>query len=236
MNRFILAFLLFCCSPLEATEELVYIYSDMRTDVILVLHGKDQYYIEMIEQKSLDIIESRWLSYGSFSMKHDSLYLKERDGCVMTFQKKDDCIIPIRTYQGLKHMKFNLQEYGPIDESGPNNVSEICIRDTSQEVVPLQFGAYYANSSLKIVLHPDNRYELSICETRFVFPGNGVKPSEKEFATEYSQGKWFREQNILFFQDSDMECIFHADIKPFAIDHITIPLAAGWRFDFKRKD
>ena len=106
----------------------------------------------------------------------------------------------------------------------------------SQELIPLRFGTYYTASGLKIVIHPDNRYELSISETRFVFPGNGMKPYEKEFITGYSRGKWFREHNILYFQDLDMECVFSADIKSFAIDNITMPLAEDWRFDLKRED
>ena len=236
MNLFILALLFFCNFSLVATEKLVYVYSNNGTDVILVLSGKDQYYIEMIKQKSLDMIESRPLSYGRFSMKHDSLFLKERNGCVMTFQKKDDCIIPIRTYVGLKQMKFVFQKYGSISESEPKDVLETCTRDMSQELIPLRFGAYYTASGLKIVIHPDNRYELSISETRLVFPGNGMKPYEKEFITGYSRGKWFREHNILYFQDLDMECVFSADIKSFAIDNITMPLAEDWRFDLKRED
>lgn len=33
-----------------------------------------------------------------------------------------------------------------------------------------------------------------------------------------------------------MECVFSADIKSFAIDNITMPLAEDWRFDLKRED
>lgn len=159
---------------------------------------------------------------------------RESDDAV--FPKKDDCIIPIRTYVGLKQMKFVFQKYGSISEPEPKDVLETCTRDMSQELIPLRFGAYYTASGLKIVIHPDNRYELSISETRFVFPGNGMKPYEKEFIIGYSRGKWFREHNILYFQDLDMECVFSADIKSFAIDNITMPLAENWRFDLKRED
>lgn len=182
------------------------------------------------------MIESRLLSYGSFRMRHDSLFFKEKNGCVMILQKMEDRIIPIKTYLGLKHMKFILQKYGSISEFEPKDVLERSIRDTSQRFIPLQFGAYYAASGLKITIHPNNRYELSISETQFVFSDNGRKPYEKEFITEYSRGKWFREHNVLYFQDLDLECVFSADIKPFTIDNITMPFAEEWKFDLKMED